>query len=539
MNRELGFFKLGCFSLGGLAAAGVVLLIIIGVSLAWGGGLFSPGALNAQTGPQPLGGADSHAVITCAGCHPAPFSGQTMTSLCLACHTDLSQDPKNFHNVMIAQGKNGGCTQCHTDHHGPQAAQTRFDASGFPHNSVGFSLLAHQKMAGGSAFQCSDCHKTNFTRFDQAVCAACHFDINKAFLTDHLTTFGDACQACHDGLDSYGHSFNHSGVPFALSGKHAALTCGQCHAMAVNLAALKSAPTACAACHTRDDAHKGTFGQDCAQCHTPDGWQTEKVDHSKTAFPLTGKHQAVNCSDCHQNAVFKGTPSACAACHAKDDTHKGSLGQDCAQCHTAASWQDAKIDHSKTAFPLVGKHLTTACTACHLNQVFKGTPSACFACHAKDDTHKGGFGQDCAQCHTAVSWQDASIDHNKTAFPLTGKHASVVCTACHINQVFKGTPTACVGCHADPAFHQGLFGSDCVSCHTTSGWQPAKFNSPHGFPINHGGSGSCASCHPSSLLTYTCYICHDQAQMANRHRGVSAADLPNCARCHASGGGGG
>jgi hypothetical protein len=350
---------------------------------------------------------------------------------------------------------------------------TSLDIQSFPHTSVGFSLLAHQKMADGSVFKCSGCHTKGYIQFDQAICATCHFSLNSKFLTSHLSTFGTGCQACHDGVDSYGHSFNHQNGPFALKGKHASLTCDQCHAGQITLASLKAAPQDCYACHARVDTHQGAFGKDCSQCHTPDSWQSAKVDHSLTAFPLQGKHQAI------------------------------------------------------------------ACSACHLNRVFKGTPTSCYACHAKDDHHNGQFGQDCAACHTADGWLPAAFDHSKSAFPLTGAHLNVNCSKCHLNNVFKGTPTACASCHADPAYHAGLFGKDCAACHTTAAWAPAKFNGPHTFPIGHGGANTCQSCHPASLGVYTCYACHPQDQMAARHQGVSAADLPNCARCHPTGSSGG
>jgi hypothetical protein len=78
------------------------------------------------------------------------------------------------------------------------------------------------------------------------------------------------------------------------------------------------------------------------------------------AFTLTGKHSAVLCQQCHTGAKtiadLKNTSQDCNSCHAKNDTHKGQFGQDCAQCHTTASWQSATFDHSKSAFPLTGAH---------------------------------------------------------------------------------------------------------------------------------------------------------------------------------------
>jgi hypothetical protein len=37
--------------------------------------------------------------------------------------------------------------------------------------------------------------------------------------------------------------------------------------------------------------------------------------------------------------------------------------------------------------------------------------------------------------------------HNETAFPLDGRHRTVECASCHINHVYKGTPTRCFDCH--------------------------------------------------------------------------------------------
>ena len=38
-------------------------------------------------------------------------------------------------------------------------------------------------------------------------------------------------------------------------------------------------------------------------------------DHFTTGFELVGRHNDVPCEGCHVNAVFKGTPRACASCH--------------------------------------------------------------------------------------------------------------------------------------------------------------------------------------------------------------------------------
>jgi hypothetical protein len=102
---------------------------------------------------------------------------------------------------------------------------------------------------------------------------------------------------------------------------------------------------------------------------------------------------------------------------------------------------------------------------------------------------------------------------------LTGAHVNVRCESCHGNNRFAGTPTACVACHGEPAWHAGALGTNCASCHNTSAWRPASFNlshpeprvKEHGTGINHGGA-SCQTCHPSTVRSYTCLACHSDNQ---------------------------
>lgn len=543
MNNQ----RLGCFTPIGFTAGLITLLVIAFMGFTQGGALFSPGPLNGQAGNR-VGGVQSHAELStrCAACHTAPWEPASMTTRCLDCHTNVKDEmgnPKTLHGQVIHSAADANCRNCHTEHQGVQAELTRFDISGFQHESTGFSLKSHVKMTNGQPFTCADCHAGSFTKTAGPACADCHARIDSAYMVRHAVAFGQDCLNCHDGVDSYGKAFDHNTTRFKLTGKHAlaansAIDCKDCHLNKTTLAALKETSTACSACHQNDDAHKGSLGADCAACHTPDGWKPASFDHSKAAFPLAGAHANVQCSGCHQNALFKTTPTDCAGCHQKDDAHKGSLGSDCATCHTPNGWKPASFDHAKSAFPLNGAHVKAQCTACHANQVFKGTPTNCFACHQKDDHHNGQFGTDCSACHTTSGWQPATFDHAKSKFPLTGAHVNVACQKCHANQVFKGTPAACNACHQEPAFHARLFPADCAACHNTSAWAPAKFNQSHPFPINHGGASSCRSCHTVSLASYTCYACHDQAETARRHQEEGISDLSNCARCHQGGGGG-
>ncbi len=397
--------RLGCLTFNGLAGALIVLVGVILAGLFKGGMMFSPGALNAQTGPAMLGGVISHAQIgQCANCHAIPLSGQTMADKCLACHTDLVQDPNNFHNVMVTQGKNTGCNSCHTDHRGATATMTLLSSTTFPHSQVGFSLQAHQKMADGSPFQCSGCHTKGYTGFDQAVCTGCHTTLDASFTQGHTALFGQACLSCHDGKDTYGKNLNHQNVAFTLTGKHNAVLCQQCHIGATTMADLKNTSQACVSCHAKDDAHKGQFGQDCVLCHTTASWPSATFDHNKSAFPLTGAHQQVACAKCHvpgpSGAVFKGTPTTCVSCHPDPAYHQGLFGTDCATCHTTTAYTPAKFGQAHT-FPLNHGGAKT-CNSCHPTNLNAYT---CLTCHDAARTAKQhevtDISQiaDCVRCH--------------------------------------------------------------------------------------------------------------------------------------------
>ena len=469
---------LGCLSRSGLLAALLALVLLAGAGLIWGGLLFNPGPLNAQGSGQTLGGVRSHAETggRCSACHPAFWSKETMADRCVLCHTDI-------------------------------ATQLRDPTS-----------LHGVVMSSSENQPCYNCHPEH--RGSDA----------------QLTTLDpDAFPHQATGYSLEGHELAADDSPFA---------CTDCHAE--NLASLD--PIRCADCHRDLDAaymqaHDRAFGPDCLACH--DGLDTygAPFDHGQSAFPLLGRHALLACADCHQRAQaiadLKGTPQDCFACHQADDAHDGQFGPDCAACHTAAGWEQAIFDHGQTAFPLAGLHVEVACQDCHLDNVYRGTPQDCFACHQADDAHDGQFGRDCAACHTTDGWEQATFDHNQTAFPLSGAHLETACALCHLDGVYQGTPQDCAVCHEDPAFHRGLLGSECASCHTATAWSPARYDRAHSFPTNHGedGANPCQTCHPETLSTYTCYDCHehDRVETEGKHREEGITNFQDCMRCHPTG----
>ncbi|GAB4504864.1 MAG: hypothetical protein Fur0043_18590 [Anaerolineales bacterium] len=503
--------RLGCLSPLALISAFVALVILAAAEIVAGDSMFSPGTLHT-----------AHADIgkNCAQCHAPFWSSQSMSDRCLTCHDGIQRemaDSSTLHGKLVKEPVST-CQACHTEHGGPNAALTVMDMSSFPHEVTGFALTAHRVRSAGIPFTCNDCHIEKLSRFNEQTCTECHRQIDMAFTVAHTLSFGENCLACHDGHDRFS-DFDHNRTAFALTGKHLSIDCSLCHLDARTLADLQGLSPACETCHLKDDAHQGRFGTNCGVCHSPDGWETAQFDHNLAAFKLEGKHTQVACEQCHLNNQFKGTPQDCYSCHKANDKHNGQFGTACEACHTPSSWENATFDHNLAAFKLEGKHVNVACEKCHINGQFKGTPQDCYSCHKTDDEHNGQFGTACESCHNPSSWEGATFDHSRSNFPLTGAHSNVRCEQCHVNRQFAGTPTQCVACHGDPAWHAGAMGTDCAACHSTSAWQPARFDlshpeprvHEHGTGVNH-GSTTCQTCHPNTVYTYTCLACHSDNQ---------------------------
>lgn len=253
-------------------------------------------------------------------------------------------------------------------------------------------------------------------------------------------------------------------------------------------------------------------------------------------------------------------------------------GVDCANCHTADSWDMAGgvgagrgFDHARTGFPLTGRHALSACVECHRPAVT--VRRECNACH-EDDYHQGRLGRQCDRCHTSSTWNDTNAleVHRTTRLPLTGMHVLLDCTECHARtgeREYTAVPADCYACHADdyrrPETHPSHTGAtgdepfprDCGLCHVASGWAPALFDpasiaastSPltlappeHEvvFPIRRGPhrGATCGQCHvvPDLPRVIDCAGCHDPVTLARQHEGAAISpDARGCLGCHPGG----
>ena len=503
----------------------------------------------------PLTGA--HKATTCAQCHgDGIYKGKP--TACSACHqADYTATTNPKHTTPAFPST---CATCHTT--------VAWLGATINHDLTRFPLTGNHRAA-----TCDQCHKNGQYTGTPMTCVSCHqAEFNATTNPNHTTAgFPTDCHACHTTTTHCtGAVLNHDATQFPLTGAHKATTCAQCHSDGV----YNGKSTASASCHQAD--YNGTtnpkhtqpsFPTNCTACHTTTSWLGATFNHSLTAFPLTGAHQATLCADCHTNGIYTGTPSTCIGCHQADyntttNPPHGAAGfsTTCTSCHSTNQWTGAIFNHGATQFPLTGAHVTTACSGCHADGVYNGKPTTCISCHQTDfntttnPPHQAaGFSTTCTPCHTTTTWVGGTFNHSTTQFPLTGAHTTTACSACHADGVYNGKPTTCVSCHqtdynqtTNPNHTASGFSNNCVSCHTTTTWLGATFDHDgQFFPIYSGKHknkwSTCSECHqvPTDYGQFTCLTCHEhnKSSMDSEHRGRSgyAYISTECLRCHPRG----
>lgn len=416
------------------------------------------------------------------------------------------------------------------------------------------SILAPGPLIEGHIKQENDCKQCH-VKFDReaqsGLCMDCHKPVGadvKAKSGFHGRLKPQACNSCHTDHKGRGadvvhldkKKFDHEQTDYVLRGKHQPLECVKCH---VEGKKFRDAPTQCIACHKKDDTHKGSLGDKCADCHTDNSWKEARFDHSKTRFVLEGKHVDAKCKDCHQATNYKETPRTCIGCHKKNDDsakgHKGQYGEKCESCHNVKAWKPAIFNHDvDTKYVLRGKHRTATCVSCHTGHLYKvKLAQDCNSCHLKDDKHKGTLGKDCESCHSERSWKEpAKFDHDKSRFPLVGKHAKAECKACHKSPMFKEAPSACIACHEKDDKHNKTLGDKCADCHGATDWKTTQGRFNHDktrFVLRNAHAApkvKCEACH-KDLQSFRktpleCLACHKKD---DKHEGQSG---PKCESCH-------
>ncbi|MDX1419045.1 MAG: cytochrome c3 family protein [Rubricoccaceae bacterium] len=430
----------------------------------------------------------AHAAAACTACHAAgsldPLFQPAGPNDCFACHqADYEGTAGSLVNHPAADLPTD-CQQCHTLDTWEGAAFEHASATGFP--LVG----AHVQMA------CETCHSApgfgvpgNPAGPDD--CFACHAD-------DHAEAhpgFPTTCTDCHTTSAFLPATFEHAAVSggFALVGAHVALPCSACH-VGPDLEPIwePAGQDDCLTCHTEDhaEAHPA-FPTTCLDCHTTQSFEGGAFDHgATTGFALVGAHIALDCGACHTLPDFGliDTPSGqndCFACHADDhqEAHPG-FPTTCRDCHTTQSFDGATFDHQQaTGFPLVGVHVSLACSACHTLPDFEplfdpAGPNDCYTCHADDhqEAHPG-FPTTCLDCHQPDTWAGATFDHDPL-FPIySGRH--------------EGEWASCQTCHVQPG-NFSVF--SCLTCHEHNREEMDRRHEDVGGYVYE--STACYSCHP-------------------------------------------
>ncbi len=300
-----------------------------------------------------------------------------------------------------------------------------------------------------------------------------------------------------------------------------------------------------------------------------------------------------NCTICHELRKEVSNRN-CLACHRalqnrlenRSGYHASSevSGRNCRECHSEHNGRDFEpvhwkngienFDHRLTGFDLQGVHADQKCRSCHkpafvhlksiedssvnLERTFLGLNTACTNCHV--DEHGDQLTDNCLNCHGFAAWSPAlKFSHQRSRYPLTGRHSDINCNKCHPLQLVsiasdpvlidkrnnRGTSARysglqfelCTDCHSD--VHHGKFGTNCAGCHTTDGFRSVPGNdfdhSRTAFALQGKHAAvACQKCHKSGRMTdplshEQCIDCH-----VDVHRGqfIQRARTGACEECH-------
>ncbi|MBC8346596.1 MAG: cytochrome c3 family protein [Candidatus Marinimicrobia bacterium] len=423
-----------------------------------------------------------HIKLECKSCHTSENIKEPSIIQWAKKHTKFPVLDRTFLGLETT------CNSCHNNIHEDQVSNTcenchntsdwKLAVSEYDHTQARFLLTGKHEQV-----DCVKCHPAQpdhpqkvwqLTGMAFENCNSCHENI-------HGKSMSNDCASCHDtfGWETASKSFDHNTTKFLLTGSHQKVDCAKCHPPQPNhpKKALKLSGIQfdnCTRCH--EDIHKGSYGNTCESCHTTVDWKKDlkPFDHNQTKYPLLGKHWTVGCVSCHQLNLSGILPKydTCLACH--EDKHFGQFVNrsdkgDCAACHNVDGFKPTTfnlIKHQTVRFVLEGAHLAIPCSECHKpykpirgqsTVKFTWREMNCNICH--EDVHRNQFQKNhanrCEDCHTAISFTQSKFNHDKSKFPLDGKHNNVDCEKCH-KQVrdtkgifirYQPVPHTCGDCH--------------------------------------------------------------------------------------------
>lgn len=478
----------------------------------------SPGPLSTHHG-------EWDAVSGCIECHDNRLGGDVIQTKCLTCHPDIRarvQEARGYHKEKTE------CSLCHNEHQGKNA----------------YIFAPEENWIDGYTYGLKDKPKQTMPAFNHDQ------DTGWDLVGAHRKV---ECFDCHDQKRRHWKTGTETATTSYLFDK----------------------TPSCINCHQDVYKHEARPNQwtQCTDCHSAglENWKAlakrMRFNHDKTDYPLEGKHEGVACYLCHQpdaklREVTRFQPldfNRCGDCHY--DVHEGEFGSDCETCHSVfRDWHNVQLkgkksgqkgkageglDHSKTRFPLNGYHEAVACEYCHYNQDgsfdYKAGPTAfdeCSDCHGM--AHGNQFqNQKCTDCHSeSKRWTQSSFgidQHNKTSFPLDGKHQVLDCMKCHFSGQYEDLPhQECSDCHRN-VHPERQIDQSCEFCHVTTDFSWIQFDHNKNTDFDLTGKHrevACLSCHvdnvfknmPADNQNPNCQMCH-----ADPH-GASISDT--CSNCH-------
>ena len=275
----------------------------------------------------------------------------------------------------------GSCQNCHTyTSWKPIRSMPEFN-----HDHTRYPLRGMHQDVG-----CTKCHKSMVFKNVSTHCSDCHADL-------HRGQFGANCESCHSvkGWQVSGAPSRTIPTVFRWWGRtpwRNAPTATKARPPACSWGYRRSAIRATRRTRRMRPSTTRRF-QPLVTCHSVDTWFGARFDHlAVTGYALTGMHATLECSACHTNNRFKGTPSNCFGCHQADFTKTNNPP-------SRAEWPAARLrrlplnyglaecevrPHLYAGYRLTGMHATLQCVQCHANNQYVNTPTDCYSCHKAD-----------------------------------------------------------------------------------------------------------------------------------------------------------
>ncbi len=279
---------------------------------------------------------------------------------------------------------------------------------------------------------CHDCHEG--VEKPEYECANCHEPPSEPH-------FGVRCEDCHTPLGFERADMGDFRHPILLEGNHATLDCLACHSGGFELT------YECAACH--EPPSEPHFGEQCEDCHTPEGFGQTDTSGFQHPVALEGKHATLDCMACHSEGF--DLTYECAACHKPPS--EPHFGEQCEDCHTPEGFEQVQAEAVDHPVALVGNHAGLDCMACH-SEGFDLTYE-CKACH--EPPTEPHFGATCEDCHTPEGFVESATSilgpAPEVPHALEGLED---CMLCH-DPVGESVPA--------PADHSDFVSDQCTLCH--------------------------------------------------------------------------